>query len=146
MDLQNFLSFVSSRASTVDHVEVMSLRSPRKMQDEQEVMDETAVKATRGRGEDAWRLDPEGETEMPKRKASTWTCMVNVTKRKNPEGKVTRNEKKMKKLKARRERNIIRVESEETKDYVRKAKDMDQEEAEDMSFVPSAIAKADVSL
>ena len=28
-------------------------------------MDETAGKATSGRGEDAWRLEPEGETEMP---------------------------------------------------------------------------------
>ena len=28
-------------------------------------MEETAWKATRGREEDAWRLEPEGETEMP---------------------------------------------------------------------------------
>ena len=41
----------------------MSLESPRKMQDVQEVMDKTAGKATRGRGEDACRLEPEGETE-----------------------------------------------------------------------------------
>ena len=32
-------------------------------------------------------------------------------------------------------RKIIRVESEETQDYVREAKDMDQEEAEELSFV-----------
>ena len=31
----------------------------------QEVMDETAWKLTRGREEDAWRLEPEGETKMP---------------------------------------------------------------------------------
>ena len=65
MDLQNLLSFESCMSSTVDHVEEMSLESPRKRQDVQEVMDETAGKATRGRGEDAWRLEPEGETEMP---------------------------------------------------------------------------------
>ena len=65
MDLQNLLSFESCRSSTVDHVEEMSLESSRKRQDVQEVMDETAGKATRGRGEDAWRLEPEGETEMP---------------------------------------------------------------------------------
>ena len=65
MDLQNLLSCESCRSSTVDHVEEMSLESPRKRQDVQEVMDETAGKATRGRGEDACRLEPEGETEMP---------------------------------------------------------------------------------
>ena len=37
-------------------------------------------------------------------------------------------------------RKIIRVESEETQDYVREASDMDQEEAEEISFVPSAIS------
>ena len=41
----------------------------------------------------------------------------------------------MKEIKARRK--IIRVESEETQDYVREAKGTDQE-AEEMSFVPSA--------
>ena len=34
---------------------------------------------------------------------------------------------------------IFRVESEETQDYVREATDMNQEEAEEISFVPSAI-------
>ena len=47
----------------MDHVEEMSLESPRKMQDVQEVMGESAGNATRGGGEDAWRLEPEGETE-----------------------------------------------------------------------------------
>ena len=36
-----------------------------KRQDVQEVMDESPEKATRGREEDAWRLEAEGETEMP---------------------------------------------------------------------------------
>ena len=46
-------------------------------------------------------------------------------------------------------RKVIRVESEETQDYVREAKDLGQEEAEETSFVPSAISvpqKAFVSL
>ena len=60
---QDLLSFESCRSSAVDHVGEMSLESPRKMQDEQEVMSETSGNATRGRGEDAWRLEPEGETE-----------------------------------------------------------------------------------
>ena len=50
-------------SSAVDHVEEVSLESPRKVQDVQEVMVESAWRATRGRGEDAWRLEPEGETE-----------------------------------------------------------------------------------
>ena len=37
-------------------------------------------------------------------------------------------------------RKIIPVESEEIQDYVREAKSTDQEEAEELSFVPSAIS------
>ena len=45
----------------------------------------------------------------------------------------------MKKLRARR-RKVIRVESEETQDYVREANDMNLEEAKEKCFVPSAIS------
>ena len=37
-------------------------------------------------------------------------------------------------------RKVIRVEFEATQDYVREAKDLSQEEAEEISFVPSAIS------
>ena len=40
------------------------------------------------------------------------------------------------------EAETIRVESEETQDYVREANDMDQEEDEEISFVPSAFRKS----
>ena len=40
----------------------------------------------------------------------------------------------------RPKRKIIRVESEETQDFVRESKSTDQEEAEELSFVPSAIS------
>ena len=43
-------------------------------------------------------------------------------------------------------RKIIRVESEEAQDFVREAKDVDQEESEEMSFVPSAISVPQKSL
>ena len=56
-DSQDLLSFQSCRSPAVDHVEEMSLESPRKIQDSQ------VEKAMRGRGEDSWRLEPEGETE-----------------------------------------------------------------------------------
>ena len=60
-DSQDLLSFQSCRSSALDHVEEMSLESPRRIQDVQVVMSETAGKAMRGRGEVAWRLEPEGE-------------------------------------------------------------------------------------
>ena len=62
-DTQNLSFFEACMSSAVDHVEEVSLESPRKVQDVQEVMSESARCATRGRGEDAWRLEPEGETE-----------------------------------------------------------------------------------
>ena len=37
-------------------------------------------------------------------------------------------------------RKVIRVESEETQDYVKGATDLSQEDAEEISFVPSAIS------
>ena len=37
-------------------------------------------------------------------------------------------------------RNVIRVESEETQDYVRESLNLSQEEAEEISFVPSALS------
>ena len=49
--------FLSGRSSAVDHVEEISLESSRKSQDVQVVMSETAGEETRGRGEDAWRLE-----------------------------------------------------------------------------------------
>ena len=60
-DSQDLLPFESCRSSVVDQIEEMSLESPRKMQDEQEVISETSGNATRGREEDAWSLEPEGE-------------------------------------------------------------------------------------
>ena len=65
LDLQHPSSSESCRSSTVDHDEEMTLESPRKRQDVQEVMKETEWKEARGREEEAWRLEPEGETEMP---------------------------------------------------------------------------------
>ena len=58
-------SLLFCRSSTVDHDEEMTLKSPRKRQEVQEVMKETEWKEARRREEEeAWRLEPEGETEM----------------------------------------------------------------------------------
>ena len=60
---QDLHSNESCRSSAVDHVEEMSRESVRKMQDEQD-MSETSGNATRGRGEDGWRLEPEREAKV----------------------------------------------------------------------------------
>ena len=60
-------------------------------------MGEIAGNATRGRGEDAWRLEPKGEAETPETKVVSHDVEgVHVdsngegrSKFKNPEGKVT---------------------------------------------------------
>ena len=112
MDLQHHFSSESCRSSTVDHDEEMTLEVPRKRQEVQEVMNETEWKETRGRGEEAWRLEPVGETRTGL-KASSWTLMVKATrhggKLKITEVKVTCQEKKAKKLKVRRENNSGRI-------------------------------------
>ena len=48
-DSQDLLSLKSCRSSVVDHVEEVSPESPRKMQDEQEVMSETSGEKWRRR-------------------------------------------------------------------------------------------------
>ena len=142
------LSFESCRSSAVDHVEEMSSESARKMQDVQEVMGETAGNSTRGRG-NAWRLEPEGETETLETKVVSdgvegvhvdfngechheRTQVNNTRKQSEAPGEEGEESKSWK-------RKVIRVESEETQDCVCEANDMDQEEAEKKSFVSSAI-------
>ena len=51
----------------MDCIEETGPESPRKMQDVQVVVSETSWNATRGKEEDGWRLEPEGETETPGR-------------------------------------------------------------------------------
>ena len=149
IDLQHPFSSESCRSSTVDHDEEMTLESPRKRQ---EVQDRWRRLSGRRREEakkmhGGWNQKGKRRCRRPESlrtglKASTWTSMVKATmdggKLKIPEVKVTCQEKKAKKLKARREKNW--VEAEETQDCVREAKDTDQEEAEELSFVPSAIS------
>ena len=74
---QHSFSSESCGSSTVDHDEEMTLKPPKKRQDVEEVMDETAWKATRGREEDG-----ECRKQEPYRsawKASTWTSTVKAT-------------------------------------------------------------------
>ena len=110
-----------------------SAESPRKMQDEQEVS-ETSWNATKEKEEDGWRLEPEGETETLKTKV-LWNGVECIPGYPDGEGRHERVQVKS----SRREseapgeegeevkspkRKVIRVESEETQDYVRDANDL----------------------
>ena len=134
----------------MDHDEEMTLESPRKRQDVQEVMTETEWKEARGREEEAWRLEPEGETEMLPETGVVADGVEGIYVDLNGEGQQERGQVKNHRSQCdvpREEgeeingpkRKIIRVESEETQDYVREAKSTDQEEAEELISVPSAI-------
>ena len=112
----------------MDHVEEMSLESPRKIQNVQSVRGETArmqreevVKMRGGRNQEEERRRWKPKLFLMGWKASTWTLMVKIAM------------KGARKTFQKAKRTIIRVESEETQDCVREAKDMDQEEREEMS-------------
>ena len=144
-DSQDLLSCESCRSSVVDHVEEMSLEFLRKTQDEQEVMGmprEVEEKIRRGwnQKEKRRRWKPkffgngvEGVPGYPDGEGHyEW---VQVKKSRSESEVPGEEEKEVKSSK----RKVIRVESEETQDYVRTANYMKQEEAEEKSFVPSAI-------
>ena len=63
LDLQHRTSSESCRSSMIDYDEEMTMESLRKRQEVQEVMKETEWNEARGREEEAWRLEPEGETD-----------------------------------------------------------------------------------
>ena len=65
LDLQQPTISESCTSSMVDHDEEMALEPPRKRHEVQEVTKETAWTEARDRGEEAWRLEPEGDTEVP---------------------------------------------------------------------------------
>ena len=109
LHLQHPFSYEWCRSSTVDHDEEMTLESPRKRQEVQEVLKETEWKEARGREEETWRLEPEGETEVPETGVvadGVEGIYVDLDGEgcKFPEGKAKRQEKKMKKLRVRREK------------------------------------------
>ena len=113
---------------------------------------------TKGKQKDVWRLEPEGEAEMLEAKG-LWSGVKGVSV--NPEGESrhryarakmarkerenqTRMEKKVNGKALRDEgaevqsprRKVIRVESEETQDYVRESLNLSLDEVVEISFVP----------
>ena len=65
LDLQRPTSSGSCRSSVIDHDEEMALEPPRRRHVVQEVIKETEWKEARSGEEEARRLEPEGETEVP---------------------------------------------------------------------------------
>ena len=149
-DLQDLLTFESCRSSAVELFEEMSQVSPRKMQDEQEVTSEASWNATERKEEDLCRLEPEGETETPETNVS-WNLVEGVTGYTDGEGRDERLQVESSRRGSEAlgeqgegvespKRKVIRMEPEETLDYVRETNEMNQEEAEEISFVPSSIS------
>ena len=105
----------------------------------------------RSKGGNEWRLEPEGEAEVPEiivvtdAVASTFVDLDGGSRPEQVEARLSRREREkhwakgVRKLKSHR-RKVIWVESEETQDYVRKAKSAEQEEMEERSFIPSAVS------
>ena len=130
--------------------EEVSSESSRKMQEET-TSEASWAAMTKGKGKEAWRVEPGGETEKPEVTA-LWNEAEGVSV--NPEGeshheetraKITRRmEIEMRRVKRvriqRSKKKVIRVESEETQDYVRESLNLSREEAEEISFVPSTIS------
>ena len=99
--------------------------------------------------ESEWRLEPEGEAEVPEIiivldavekhfrgpgwRKPPWSGRSKTLFQRDAPGEGGQEIKSHK-------RKVNRVESEETQDYVREAKSTEQEEMEDMSFVPSAVS------
>ena len=149
---QDLLSVRSSRSSAVDHVEGISLRSSRKRQDAQVAMSEIARKEMR---EKRRRCVETGTGRRNGDAGNQSRFGLGGKRRRGPQkGKVASHEREqVKKSRRQREapgeegeeikspkRKVIRVESEETQDYVKEAEDMDQEEGEEISSVSSAIS------
>ena len=135
LDLRHHTSSESCRSLMFDYDEEMTLEPPRKRPEWPE------WEETTGREEDAWKLEPEEETEVPEtvivadevEEAPTWTLMVRATM---GEGKSKIIQVKV----ACQVRKVKKIKSPETQDHVGEAKSTDQEEVQELSFVPSAIS------
>ena len=134
------------------HFRVMQ-ESPRKMQDEQEVASEAfvecdGVKRRRRVEGGGWNQKGKRRRQKPKflrngvegvpgypdgEGRHEWVHVTSSRMESEAPGEEGEEVKSP-------NRKVIRVESEETQDHVREAKDLNQEEADEMSFVPSVIS------
>ena len=147
-------------ARSVMFVESCSSSVAWKMQDKETTSEASWTAVTKGKEKEVWRLEPEGQAETPE---VPWNGAEGVSV--NPEGEsrhgqvraeITRKEretqtKMVEKVKEKAlgeegagtqspKRKVIWVECEETQDYVRNSLNLSRDEAEEISFVPSAIS------
>ena len=91
-----------------------------------------------------WRLEPEGEAEEPEIIiVSDAVDLDGESRHEQVEAKLSRRGREMLNEGGEirsPERKVIRVESEETQDYVREGKSTEYEEEEERTFVPSAMS------
>ena len=101
-------------------------------------------------GKSAWRLEPEGETEVPEiiivsgAVQSIYVDLDGKSHREQAETNISRREREVpgeegEEIKSPK-RKVIRVEPEETQDYTREAKSAEQEEVKERIFVSSALS------
>ena len=98
---------------------------------------------------DEWRLEPEGEAEVPEiiivsdAVEGTNVDLDGESRHEQSEANFSRRDGEVPGEEGEEltspKRNVIRVETEETQDYVREAKSAEQEEVEERIFVPSAV-------
>ena len=144
-------------SSMASDMEEAGSESSRKMKDMEETTSEASWTAvTKGKEKEVWRLEPEGGAERFKAPVP-WNEAEGFSV--NPEGegrngqaraKMARKEREIQtKIEEKvdgkggcgvRKEKVFQVESEETQDYVRESLNLRQEDAEEPSFVPSAIS------
>ena len=115
MDTQDFLSFESCRSSAVDYIEEISRESPRKMQDEQEAASEAPNQRRNGDAGNHSFMERGGRRarEPLMVKVAMSGAQAKSSRRESEASGEESGEVKSPK------RKVIRVESEETQDYVR---------------------------
>ena len=106
---------------------------------------EEATKAA----EREWRLEPEGDAEVPEiiivsdAVEGTFVDLDGESRHEQVEAKLSRRGREMlnegEEIRSLK-RKVIRVESEETQDYVREGKSTEFEEEEERTFIPSAVS------
>ena len=135
-------------SSVACDMEVMSSETSRRVQEKEETVPEASWTAVAKRKEkEEWAGTRRGNSDAGSHSFVEQDVSV------NPEGESHHERIQTKSTRREREapgeegeetkspkRKVIRVESEETQDYVRESLDLSREEAEEISFVTSAIS------
>ena len=161
-DAQDIFPFESCSSSIACDMEEVSSEPSKKMKDMDEITSEASWTAvTKEKEKEVWSLVPECDAEKPgaiglanevkgisvnpegggrHRRARTKMARMERENQTKSEKEANQNAPQEEGAKVQSpKRKVIRVES-ETQDYVRDSLDLSQEEAEEISFVPSALS------